>query len=254
MKLHIIFYLNIFSFLFACNTLAANCYQDMNAFISNVYGEKIDLDMMDLNMQFYKDFVSPKTDEQIIDLNYAMIDEMDKIPFSSTKETTKEDIQAILDNVRSKEFIQKSCGRVNEYDPNNQVGFCFGRAMATHLEALKNRIDKQSILKLWLVGEFENAHWNHHVAVILRANDRKWYVLDPLFSRIFTTSEYVSLFNRQYGYRLAMVPTNPKRFLSAKSKLDRSYSRYNKKNLSYDFSNMEIFWKEFFTDLLKEMR
>jgi Glutaminase len=70
--------------------------------------------------------------------------------------------------------------------PGHVWGYCFGRAMATHLFALQEGVDKTQIRKIWAVGALENADyaWHFHVATIVRGTDGKWYVFDPLTSKV----------------------------------------------------------------------
>lgn len=240
--------------LFIQNAFASNCYHQLDKFISKVYDQEIELDKMDLHMQFFSKYVQFKSDQEIKALNELMIGEMNDLPRFTNNSLPLFRIEEIFQSIKSRKVIQKSCGEVNSYDPHNQVGFCFGRAMLSHFEALKYKVDKRSILKIWLVGDFKNAHWNHHVAVTLRGDDDNWYVLDPLFEQTFTIKEYLDLFNNKFGNRLALVPSSPKRFLSAKAIKDSRYAGYEKKHLYHDFSSLEIFWKEFFTDLIEEIR
>lgn len=250
MRTFIFIILNIF----ILNAYGSNCYQSLNRFISKVYDKDINLDKMDLNMQFYQKYVREKSDQEISALNSSMLNELNNLPYNPKREISANEIEELFQVVKGKNVIKKSCAAVNEYDPHNQVGFCFGRAMFSHLEALKFKIDKELILKFWLVGEFENAHWNHHVAVGVRGNDKKWYIVDPLFDQIFLAEHYLEIFNSKFGNRLALVPSSPKRFLSAKAIKDDNYAGYQKRHLYHDFSSLQIYWKEFFTDLLEELR
>lgn len=73
----------------------------------------------------------------------------------------------------------------DKYDPSGEMGFCFGRAMAAHLEALSMNVDKDSILKLFAVGRFVTgeSRWRYHVTTLIRAENGDWWAVDPFFGR-----------------------------------------------------------------------
>ncbi|RZA08733.1 MAG: hypothetical protein EOP11_03980 [Proteobacteria bacterium] len=69
----------------------------------------------------------------------------------------------------------------DKYAPEGGTGFCFGRAITAHIEALRMGLDKESIKKIWIVGAMEGTSdsWGHHVATIVRGPKGKWYTIDP---------------------------------------------------------------------------
>lgn len=76
-----------------------------------------------------------------------------------------------------------------EYDPAGDIGFCFGRAMAAHLEAMVQNIDEVHIKKVFTLGDFRNIEdgdklttWHYHVTTAVRADDGRWYAIDPRMS------------------------------------------------------------------------
>lgn len=84
-------------------------------------------------------------------------------------------------------------GNNSKYDPNNVQGFCFGRALYTHLEMLRNGISKKSIKKVYIVGpvKFGSNHWQFHVATMVKAADREtWYVIDNFVGGVLTVDEW----------------------------------------------------------------
>jgi hypothetical protein len=74
---------------------------------------------------------------------------------------------------------------VKNYDPYGNMGFCFGRAMAAHIEAIQTGLDKKNIRKIWAVGEmsYKKIMWQHHVATMVRGKNGVWYVIDPEYGR-----------------------------------------------------------------------
>jgi len=86
------------------------------------------------------------------------------------------------------------------YDPNSELGLCFGRALAVQLEALKSRIHNKAILKIWYVSvdedgrpglEARGKHYKFHVATLLHASDGGWWAIDPLLGGPLKAPEWV---------------------------------------------------------------
>jgi hypothetical protein len=72
-------------------------------------------------------------------------------------------------------------------DPSEQIGFCFGRAMAAYLIARKMGLAPASIRKLFIVGDLRSGkdpEWRFHVTTVVRGSDARWYAIDPLFQPI----------------------------------------------------------------------
>ncbi|MGZ3711767.1 MAG: hypothetical protein ACXVBE_08425 [Bdellovibrionota bacterium] len=70
---------------------------------------------------------------------------------------------------------------VGNYDPKGNIGFCFGRAMGAHLEAIQTGLAHENIRKIWAVGRmrYNNIYWKHHVATIVRDKNGGWWAIDP---------------------------------------------------------------------------
>lgn len=102
-----------------------------------------------------------------------------KIPegFSQSK------IREIFRNTRDNPVA--SICNLSKYESATGEGFCFGRAMAAHLEALKSATDASNVRKIWYVGKQgrNGDHWSFHVATALRGKNGNWYVIDPKFGK-----------------------------------------------------------------------
>jgi hypothetical protein len=72
----------------------------------------------------------------------------------------------------------------HKYDPNNTgTGYCFGRAMTAHLEALFNmNVKNSSIRKLFAMGTLKtgSTSWGWHVTTIVKATEGGWWAIDPV--------------------------------------------------------------------------
>lgn len=65
---------------------------------------------------------------------------------------------------------------------NGEVGFCYGRAMAVMLGARRMGLASDRIQKIFITGDLRNAavRWRFHMATLVKGDDGKWYVIDPL--------------------------------------------------------------------------
>ncbi len=74
-----------------------------------------------------------------------------------------------------------------KYDPTNEIGFCFGRALFVHLELLRRGVSKDSIKKVFVVGDIveqlngQEIKWQFHVATAVRDTQGEWWVIDPAY-------------------------------------------------------------------------
>jgi hypothetical protein len=81
---------------------------------------------------------------------------------------------------------------LKKYDPNGEIGFCFGRALFIHLELLRRGVAKESIKKVFVVGEMlevdpvtqKQTVWQFHVATSVKGADGQWWVIDPSYGLI----------------------------------------------------------------------
>ncbi|MGE0526330.1 MAG: protein-glutamine glutaminase family protein [Bdellovibrionales bacterium] len=73
---------------------------------------------------------------------------------------------------------------------DGEIGFCYGRAMAVHLLARKMGLEEQSIKKIFIAGDLNNqqgTRWRFHMATMVKGNDGKWYVIDPIMPSLGAT-------------------------------------------------------------------
>lgn len=83
-----------------------------------------------------------------------------------------------------------SLAHVRKYDPKGNFGFCFGRATAVHLEALRRGVARPRIMKIWGVGPMQGG-WGHHVATLVAAKEGGWWAIDPEIGRVVSGVEWI---------------------------------------------------------------
>lgn len=133
----------------------------------------------------------------------------------------------------------------SKYDPTTIIGFCFGRAMSVHLEALRAGLAKENIRKVWVVGPMrhDNIIWKHHVATMVRGTDKNWYVIDPEYTKpLLVRDWYEDLNSMSVDGRLQFFASSPSRWGPMNNR------PYEKMELGHPYYN------NYFNDLLKESR
>lgn len=159
-----------------------------------------------------------------------------------TTYVTKEEAQTLLDSIEnSKVNRDHFC-----YDPDNTTGFCFGRAIIGHMEALARGVHPDAIKKIWIAGDMKE--WGHHVAPIVKAKEG-WLVLDTNIGRPVTTEEwqeYYRPFKAAKAKEVMMFVTQGGRFGPYDAE---AYSAINLFNTTGNTFNREAdFYKGYFHD------
>jgi len=150
------------------------------------------------------------------------------------------EIEALYKAALKNPQVKKSlCGT---YNGSGQLGFCWGRAMAVHLQALHSKVSNQSVRKLWAVGEMksDSIAWRYHVSTVVRSDQGIWYAVDPIFPGPMPVEEWYA--NLKAGYAgtefVRLYSTPAKRFGPGK------WEKYNKNHLK------EAAYYNFFADLM----
>ncbi len=93
-----------------------------------------------------------------------------------------------MDNLWRQAFQHRVAGlddaeKMRRYDPTEEIGFCFGRAMALHLMARRLGLQEGAIAKLFIIGDLRSAkdpEWRFHVTMLARGPKGTWYAIDPI--------------------------------------------------------------------------
>ncbi|HLE12229.1 MAG: hypothetical protein A2504_13850 [Bdellovibrionales bacterium RIFOXYD12_FULL_39_22] len=151
--------------------------------------------------------------------NNKLLDELDQFtPLVSNYSTigvTKAQAREIYEAVYNNPVA--SIWSTSKYDPDDLgIGFCFGRAMAVHIEALHRRVNPSSIKKVFAVGNLVagNTNWGFHVTTIIRAQDGGWYAIDPIMGKPITVRDWYKTMRTEYdpNKTMKMYVTSANRF------------------------------------------
>ena len=120
--------------------------------------------------------------------NEIFAKEMEKTPLvkrlPNRKATLKQaEVRSLYDKISGHPVVAMC--QLQKYDPQNRMGYCFGRATAAHVEALRTRLQKESIRKVWAVGPMRAGAniWSYHVATFVRNAAGEWQSIDPFIGK-----------------------------------------------------------------------
>lgn len=137
-----------------------------------------------------------------------------------------------------------SLGLLGKYDPQGGIGFCFGRAMTAHLEALSQGVLKESVMKAWVHGDLraDGIRWRYHVTSLLKGPGKTWWAVDPIMGYVMPVSQWYREMQR-YDYDGKM-----KIYFTRAEKFGPSGGKYAKNDILHEFYN------SYFQDLLAYYR
>jgi len=189
-----------------------------------------------------------RTRKEIALKNRELVDELEKINLESIAATSgrpqKEMDKAFLDELYKNVSTNKvsSLDSLEKYAGKNISDFCFGRAMAAHLYALKMGVKKEAILKVIALGNLEEkgVSWNFHIATLVRSKDN-WFAIDPEMRKAITLREWAKEMERyNEDESMALYLSAPDRF--------SAIGRYKNSTL------MDPRFNKYFIDLLKTFK
>lgn len=141
-----------------------------------------------------------------------------------------------------------SSGRYSQRE--TEIGYCFGRATYAHLALLKMGVDRDSIRKIWAVGEMKGyVSWQFHVATIVRQKDGKWYAIDNFFGShgLEVSQWFAGLQKQNKKGDLRVYITDP-------SKFSVSLGAYDNVQLGLKISKEQDWYRGYFQDLMTWFR
>ncbi len=149
-------------------------------------------ELRDLEKEVIRDFddlfaITPPSQAATDAWNKRVISALENLPASQNKSGggfTKKQIKALFKKLKENPAAKESClNAPNKYDldPSNQIGFCFGRAIIAHALAQDMGLSNKDVRKVWLMGgnmTGGGVPWSHHVALAVRGDNGKWFVID----------------------------------------------------------------------------
>lgn len=147
--------------------------------------------------------------------NKQMIAMLNKLPKSQDGLNGKQ-IVGLQDTVRDHPVAGSRIIIQRKYDPEGK-GICFAKAACAHIEGLKAGLNKDQIVKIWVVGRlgpFKMPMWKYHVATAVRGIDDNWYVIDPSLKGPLQLEEWYESMLKHYAIDsdIRLFATNPGRF------------------------------------------
>jgi hypothetical protein len=143
--------------------------------------------------------------------------------------------------------------KLPNYDPKGNMGFCFGRAVAAHIEALRSGIDRAQVRKVWAVGDFKsgNVNWRYHVATVVRDASGKWIAVDPIFGGPLPLGAW---YLRMKAYENPTGPQNMRLFTTNAERFGPSATdKYSPIQMGTG-KNPDGVYRGFFKDMMQSFR
>jgi len=146
------------------------------------------------------------------------------------------------------------------YDPQGNIGFCFGRAMYLHLQLLRHGVAKDSIKKIFAIGPMRTGeiNWQFHVATMVKdKNSNDWWVLDSNLPRPLSIEKWIEYYQKFridqtsmfFGFFKKTDNEKSIRFyVTEASKFGSSAWQYSPQSLN------DPFYNNFFKDMLRDFK
>ena len=131
--------------------------------------------------------------------NLQQLKALNDLPFTPPSPGRKDSLtrfeaQILFDAVTNHPVAKLS--NYQKYDPKNQgIGYCFGRAMTAHLEAIWNpelKLQNNRVRKLFAIGNLVTGpnNWRYHVTAIVKSSEGGWWAVDPYVGSLMTAKEW----------------------------------------------------------------
>ena len=203
--------------------------------------------LRELNRNYY-DLQEQAAPGKIQQWNETLLKKLNSLPLTGESRgrksgLTTEEIQALYNDGATNPVGDYAL--VKKYDPEGNIGFCFGRALVMQIEALKHGVAKEAVRKIWAVGsmKYKDIYWQHHVATMVRGTDRAWYVLDPEYDKPLVLEKWVKTVKEMDSDgRLQFFASDGKRWGPADS------------SAPYPSTLKSDFFNGYFEDLMVESR
>lgn len=154
----------------------------------------------------------------------------------------------IVDSIARHPIVAETETRRYNRHPGVEIGFCFGRATYTHLMLLHLGVLKDSIKKVWAVGNLNSGNlvWQFHVATIVRSETPgAWWVLDSYFGQPLELAEWSErMASLDPGGQMLLTLTDPDKF-------SVQLGTYDRVQLGLDLPPGQDWYAGYFRELMK---
>lgn len=195
--------------------------------------------------------VAGKTPAEVADMNLKTLASIQQeVPFRTTSTRTVEISEMAADKLVDLTYENPIVNPGNKkYDPNRNIGFCFGRATFIHLMLLKMGVQKNSIRKIWAIGPMNTGdiNWRYHVATMVYTK-KGWLVLDTNHGGPVSPQEWIATYSK-------MSTDGKLRFYSSDaSKFAFMMGKYSRLQLGMDINQERDFYRGYFKDMMEWVR
>ena len=141
--------------------------------------------------------------------------------------------------------------RLSDYDPLEQIHFCFGRAHASYLECMRQDYPSDAFMKIWVVGEMttqKGKNVTHHVAFLVPTNKTPsgWWVIDSRLPSPVSPKTWYKYWEQELtGDRLLLLST-PQRIM-ATAMNQESERKIMRRSVEHPLAKIRL--GEYFKDL-----
>ncbi len=136
--------------------------------------------------------------------------------------------------------------------PGVAIGYCFGRAITSHMHAIRRGVEPQAMKKIWVVGPMRG-DWGHHVAHMIRADDGSWWVIDNV-TGLVKADQWISSLKtyKNTNKELMFFVSQASRFGPRENFTYNTVNLFNVTDGNYDFFQKDNdYYSGFFKDLFK---
>lgn len=138
--------------------------------------------------------------------------------------------------------------------PGVEIGYCFGRAITSHMHAVRRGVEPQAMKKIWVVGPMRG-NWGHHVAHMIRSNDGSWWVIDNV-TGLVKVDQWISSLKtfKNTNKELMFFVSEASRFGPQKNFTYNSLNLFNIRNNEFSsFQKENDYYIGFFKDLFEHL-
>jgi hypothetical protein len=159
-----------------------------------------------------------------------------------------EDARQLLSALNSNE-VTGYAYREKYQRPDVEIGFCFGRATFAHLMLLKMGLQKESIMKAWVVGPMQTpgVMWDFHVATMAYVRGKGWMVLDSNYREPLSVREWYSRSRAQSTDQKLRI------YLTPASKFGVDAGTYSRVQMGLDLPREQDWYQHYFVDMMRSL-